>query len=51
MTDPIARLLGEWANDMSVRAILLKLTLTIIFSAIWVVKEQAKDILLGLELL
>ena len=49
MTDPIARLLGAWANDMSVRAILLKLTLTIIFSAVLGCERASKRHSAGLR--
>lgn len=49
MTDPIARLLGAWANDMSVRAILLKITITIVFSAILGCERASKRHSAGLR--
>lgn len=49
MIDPIARLLGAWTNDMSVCAIILKLTLTIIFSAILGCERASKRHSAGLR--
>ena len=49
MIDPIARLLGAWTNDMSVYAIILKLTLTIIFSAILGCERASKRHSAGLR--
>lgn len=49
MIDPIAKLLGAWSSEITIRSIILKLVLTIIFSAILGCERASKRHSAGLR--